>query len=125
MCYSYLSIPSKHQSSYTSVSLTLHFTNLFNTSKSHFKLHATNSGNFVNISLCFSKSFRPMLKKSRFRFYREYLEFRRNVEISLKFAIKLQSYSLVNDIKNVIISSNDFQTHFAFMAKTKKTRLCI
>ena len=33
-----------------------------------------------------------MLKKKWFRFYREHLEFRRNVEISLKFAIKLQSF---------------------------------
>ena len=44
-----LSVPSKHQSPYISVSLILHLTNLWNTSKSHFKLHATNSGNFMNI----------------------------------------------------------------------------
>ena len=60
-----------------------------------------------------------LLKNKRFRFYREYLQFRRNVEISLKFAIKLQSFSLINDIKNEIISSHNSQTHFAFIAKKK------
>ena len=78
--------------SYISVSLTLHFTNLCNTSKSHFKFHATDSGNFVNIFYVFQSRL-DLRKKNWFRFYRKYLEFRRNVEISLKFVIKLQSFS--------------------------------
>ena len=80
------------------------FTNLCNTSKSYFKFHATNSGNLWIFFLCFSKSFRPTLKNNWFHFCREYLEFRRNVEISLKFAIKAKSI-----VFNVGL--NDFGKH--------------
>ena len=40
-----------------------------------------------------------------------------------KIRDKISHFSLVNGIKNVIISSHNFQTHFAFIAKTKKTQL--
>ena len=64
-------------------------------------------------------SFRPTLKKS-VSFLSRIFRISQKCRNIAKLRDKICHFSLVNDIKNVIISSHNFQTHFAFIVKPKK-----